>query len=191
MKVFNVYMTGVGGQGIGLLAELLARASDHAGLATKGCDTHGLAQRGGMVASHLRIGEGAHSPLVEAGRADLVVALERHEALRALRTMLVPGGTLLWYDASWQPLDVRLGKAPVVETDEVFVEAKARGCEARRVFLEDLDDPRRQNIALVAEIAAAGLMPGVGPSHFKAALGDLLDGKSLAENLLILEGAKG
>lgn len=186
---FNIYMTGVGGQGIGLLAELLARAAAQAGLPTKGCDTHGLAQRGGIVSSHLRLGSGAHSPLVEAGRADLVVALERCEALRALRTMLAPAGLLLWYDASWQPLDVRLGRARAVETEDVFAEAAARGVRARRVFREDLDDPRRQNMALVADIAGAGLIPGIGLEHYRAALADLLDGSALAKNLAVLEGA--
>ena len=80
---YDIYMTGVGGQGIGLLAEALARAVDRAGLSVRGCDTHGLAQRGGIVSSHLRIGASAHSPLVSPGRADLVIALEgqtcRHE----------------------------------------------------------------------------------------------------------------
>ncbi|HUX40201.1 MAG TPA: 2-oxoacid:acceptor oxidoreductase family protein [Rectinemataceae bacterium] len=185
--VYNIYMTGVGGQGIGLLSELLARAAAHAGLAVKGCDTHGLAQRGGIVSSHLRLGQGAHSPLVEAGSADLVVALERCEALRALRTMLAPSGVLLWYDASWQPLDVRLGKEGAVRTEEVFAEASAREVSARRVFKEDLEDPRQQNVALVADIARAGLIPGVGLEHYRAALADLLDGDALAKNIAVLE----
>ena len=185
---FNIYMTGVGGQGIGLQAELLARAAAQAGLPVKGCDTHGLAQRGGIVSSHLRLGQGAHSPLVEAGRADLVVALERCEALRALRAMLAPSGVLLWYDASWQPLEVRLGKARAVETEDVFAEAAARGVVARRVFREDLDDPRQQNMALVADIAGAGLIPGLGLEHYRTALADLLDGAALAKNIAVLEG---
>ncbi|MBW2538534.1 MAG: 2-oxoacid:acceptor oxidoreductase family protein, partial [Deltaproteobacteria bacterium] len=54
MNSFNVYMTGVGGQGIGLLSEILLRAADHAGHTVKGVDTHGLAQRGGIVVSSLR-----------------------------------------------------------------------------------------------------------------------------------------
>jgi len=186
-NTFNIYMTGVGGQGIGLLAELLARAVDHAGIAMKGCDTHGLAQRGGIVASHLRLGEGAHSPLVEPGTADLVVALERHEAIRGLRTMLSASGTLVWYDASWQPLPVRLRKAQPVEASEVLTEASGRGVAAVKVFLDGLDDPRKQNMVLAGELVARGLVPGVAMDHLRAALGDLLDGPALAENLALLE----
>ena len=57
MKAFNIYLIGVGGQGIGLLSEILLRAADHAGYEVKGVDTHGLAQRGGIVVSHLKFGE--------------------------------------------------------------------------------------------------------------------------------------
>ena len=107
---FDIFVIGVGGQGIGLLSEALIRAADHAGKTVRGVDTHGLAQRGGMVASHVRIGAGAHSPLVMAGQAEMVVALERHEALRGMNLYLQDGGTLVYYDAVWQPLDVRLKK---------------------------------------------------------------------------------
>jgi len=191
MGVFNIYMTGVGGQGIGLLAELLARAADLAGIPVKGCDTHGLAQRGGIVSSHLRLGAGAHSPLVEAGRADLVIALERHEALRALRSMLAPKGSLLWYDASWQPLEVRLGRASPVETEEIFTEAGARGASAHRVFVADLEDAREQNVALVAEAARLSLLPGLGREELSRALRDLLSGPALERNLALFEAKEG
>ena len=46
MQAFNIYLCGVGGQGIGLLSEILLRAADYAGYCAKAVDTHGLAQRG-------------------------------------------------------------------------------------------------------------------------------------------------
>jgi indolepyruvate ferredoxin oxidoreductase beta subunit len=98
---FNIYMTGVGGQGIGMLSEVLLRAADYAGYDVKAVDTHGLAQRGGMVVSHLRIGKQVYAPLVPKGEADMVVSLERHEAFQALIHMLKPGGVLIYYDAVW------------------------------------------------------------------------------------------
>lgn len=55
MKSYNVYMSGVGGQGIGLLSEVLLRAADYAGYRVKAVDTHGLAQRGGIVVSQVRM----------------------------------------------------------------------------------------------------------------------------------------
>ena len=64
MKPMNIYMAGVGGQGIGLLAEVLTRACVAAGYNVRGCDTHGLAHRGGVVVSHLRIGKDLLGPRV-------------------------------------------------------------------------------------------------------------------------------
>ena len=88
IKAFNIYLCGVGGQGIGMLSEILLRAADYAGHPVKGVDTHGLAQRGGIVISHLRLGPGVHSPLTLENGADLVIALEKHEALRGVQDAL-------------------------------------------------------------------------------------------------------
>jgi indolepyruvate ferredoxin oxidoreductase beta subunit len=135
--------------------------------------------------SHLRIGGPAHAPLLVDGAADLVVALERHEALRAARSMLRDGGMLVWYDAVWQPLGVRLGDVPEVSRADVEAEAGLRRAAAYRVLREDLEDVRMQNVAVLAEIARHGLVPGVGRPHFEAALADLLDGASLERNLAL------
>src|SRR5210317_1232203 len=109
MKSFNIYLCGVGGQGIGLLSEILLRGADHAGLQAKAVDTHGLAQRGGTVVSQLRLGETIHSPMIPGRKADLVVALERHEAMRGMDTALRDDGCLIYYNTVLQPLGVRLG----------------------------------------------------------------------------------
>jgi indolepyruvate ferredoxin oxidoreductase beta subunit len=96
MSLFNIYMCGVGGQGIGMLSEVLSRACLDAGHKITGCDTHGLAQRGGIVVSHLRLGDGARTPRVPDRSADLVIALERLEALRAADAMLTGNGTVIY-----------------------------------------------------------------------------------------------
>jgi indolepyruvate ferredoxin oxidoreductase beta subunit len=183
---FDIYVIGVGGQGIGLLSETLLRAADHAGQPVRGVDTHGLAQRGGMVASHVRIGAGAHSPLIMAGQADMVVALERHEAWRGMNLCLKDGGTLAYYDAVWQPLDVRLKKEAAVTSEAIGAACGARGIRAVRVFRDDLPDPLMQNMALLAEICRLDLVPGVGIVHCEAALNDLLEGAKLEKNLALL-----
>ena len=61
---FNIFLIGVGGQGIGLVSEVIARAADVAGIAVHGADTHGLAQRGGSVSSFIRLGDKAYSPMI-------------------------------------------------------------------------------------------------------------------------------
>lgn len=187
MERYDVFLIGVGGQGIGLLSEALLRAADAAGLAVRGVDTHGLAQRGGVVSSHLRIGASAHSPMVSRGRAQLVVALERHEALRGASEWAAPGGTLVYYDAEWQPLPVRLGQAQAIDAAAVAAECDRRGMTCARVFVEDLPDTRMQNVAVLAEIARRGLLPGVGRECYRQALSDLLSGPALEANLELFD----
>ena len=187
MKPFNVYLTGVGGQGIGLLSEILLRAGDHTGLPVKGVDTHGLAQRGGIVVSHLRFGEGVYSPLIPAGEADLVVALERHEALRGVNTALKDGGTLIYYDTVWQPLEVRLKKATPVDETIVAETCRKRNIREISVFRPELKESLMQNIVVLAHICRHGLIPIVTTAHYKTAMDDLMSGAMLAKNLALLE----
>jgi indolepyruvate ferredoxin oxidoreductase beta subunit len=184
---FNIYMTGVGGQGIGMLSEVLIRAVDHAGLAVRGVDTHGLAQRGGIVVSHLRIGTGAHSPLIPPHGAHLAAALERHEALRAAGEFLAEAGTLVYYDTVWQPLEVRLGSAREVTNAAIAAVCNDRGVNCLPVFREDLADVRMQNVVLLAVLAGRGLVPGLAPDHYRRAMGDLMAGGMLAANLALFD----
>jgi len=191
MKPFNIYLIGVGGQGIGLLSETLLRAADHAGLKVKGVDTHGLAQRGGIVVSRLRIGEGAHSPLIADGCADMVISLERNEALRGMNRALKDGGTLIYYDAVWQPLAVRLGEAEAVTDDMIRQEAGKRKIRVFKLFLEGLSDARMQNMVVLAEMARQRLIPGVHSDHFRQSLNDLMAGDMLDKNMALFEKVHG
>lgn len=183
MNEFNVYIIGVGGQGIGLLSEILLRAADHAGIHVKGVDTHGLAQRGGVVISQLRMGNRIHSPLIPGRKADLVVALERHEAFRGMKNALRYGGTLVFYDTVWQPLDVRLGNAPEIGETDLEQACLKRNIQKISVFMPQLKDPRMQNITVLASICANRLIPGIEASHYENAMEDLMTGKMLEANL--------
>jgi indolepyruvate ferredoxin oxidoreductase beta subunit len=61
------------------------------GLDVRGSETIGMAQRGGSVASHIRIGEGTSSPLISPGQADSILAFEPCEAARALPYLKTDG----------------------------------------------------------------------------------------------------
>ncbi len=185
MDRFNIYLVGVGGQGIGLLSEIVTRAIDHSGQRVIGADTHGLAQRGGMVSSHIRMGEKVHAALIGQNRADLCLSLERHEALRAMNDYLKDGATLIYYDAVWQPLGVRLGKEKETSNTLIAQEAKRRKITVLKVFDEDLSDSRMQNIVIAAEIAKQGLIPGVNRPDFIEAMNDLMQGEMLTANLAL------
>lgn len=184
MKSLNIFMTGVGGQGIGMLSEILVRAVDYAGYKFKGVDTHGLAQRGGVVVSQLRIGDNVYSPLIEKGDADIVIALERHEALRSGLKMLKKDGALVWYDTSWQPLPVRLGAENEIKTETLINNITADNI---RVFKEDLPDTRMQNIAVLSSIVQNKLIEGLTYEVCEKAMSDLMPEKMLKTNVDVLK----
>ena len=93
VDIFNMVVAGYGGQGVLTLAKILARAAFMAGFDVKQAELHGLSQRGGSLTCHIRFGEEVYSPLVCAGGADLIIALEAAEALRACK-FASPGKTV-------------------------------------------------------------------------------------------------
>jgi indolepyruvate ferredoxin oxidoreductase beta subunit len=91
----NIILAGVGGQGLLSLAAVIGEAARALGLDVKQAEVHGMAQRGGVVQSHLQYAERPlHSNLVRVGTADLILALEPMEALRYL-PYLSPTGALV------------------------------------------------------------------------------------------------
>jgi indolepyruvate ferredoxin oxidoreductase beta subunit len=179
----DIYIIGVGGQGIGLLSEAIIRAADYAGLPIRGTDTHGLAQRGGTVSSCVRLGSQAHSSLIQEHCSDMVIALERNEALRGLNSHLKDGGTLIYYDIQWQPLQVRLGKEALVKPENISTECLRRSIQEYRIIPTALSNPKMQNIALLASIAKYNCIPHITLSHYEEALKDLLEGNKLEKNI--------
>lgn len=81
-SIFNISLVGVGGQGILLTSDILARAAMHAGHDVKKSEIHGMSQRGGSVISQVRFGPRVHSPIIADGCSDVLVSFERMEALR-------------------------------------------------------------------------------------------------------------
>ena len=83
MNTVNIVLCGLGGQGILFMTKILAEYALKKGIPVLGAETHGMAQRGGSVVSHLRLGE-ARSSLVPAGKAGFLIALDPWEAYRSL-----------------------------------------------------------------------------------------------------------
>ncbi|MDR0555140.1 MAG: indolepyruvate oxidoreductase subunit beta [Treponema sp.] len=92
--ILNCLLTGVGGQGTVLLSRLIGGAALERGLEVRGSETIGMAQRGGSVVSHIRMGRNIASPLIPPGKADVIIAFEVAEAVRVL-PFLAPGGRML------------------------------------------------------------------------------------------------
>ena len=82
VKEFNILISGVGGQGVILMSELLGNAAVSDGLEVRGSEVLGMAVRGGPVVSIIRLGSEVYGPLIPTGKCDVVAALEPTEALR-------------------------------------------------------------------------------------------------------------
>lgn len=92
--MLNVLIAGVGGQGSVLAAKILAQAATEKGWQVRTAETIGMAQRGGNVLSHVRmgnLGEEVFAPLVPKGQADCLIALEPGEGLRAFEYLAADG----------------------------------------------------------------------------------------------------
>jgi indolepyruvate ferredoxin oxidoreductase beta subunit len=113
MKTTNVSLVGVGGQGILLTAELLARTAAISGLDVKKSEIHGMAQRGGSVVSSVRFGDKVYSPIIPEGASDVLVAFDRLESLRWAH-VLAPEGKVLLNKLDLTPITVTSGQQPPV-----------------------------------------------------------------------------
>ena len=113
-KITNIYMVGVGGQGIIRASDILCEVAMRSGFDVKKSEVHGMAQRGGSVTSHVRYGEKVYSPLSAKGDVDILVAFERLEVLRSL-DYLRPGGRVIMSEQELYPPSVNLGEADYPE----------------------------------------------------------------------------
>ena len=126
MKTMNVSLVGVGGQGILLTSDILAKTAALAGLDVKKSEIHGMAQRGGSVISQVRFGEKVYSPIITDGTSDLLVSFERLESLR-WRHLLAPHGKVLINDMNMTPMTVSSGQQPAVTDLDARLKAEYPG----------------------------------------------------------------
>lgn len=94
MNVFNILISGVGGQGVLLTSKIIAEAALLSGLDVKQSEVHGMAQRGGSVLSQVRFGEKVFSPIVSEGEADLLIGFEPLETARYLHFLRNDGAVI-------------------------------------------------------------------------------------------------
>ena len=103
----NIMLAGVGGQGTVLASKLIAQSAMNHGQNARTAETIGMAQRGGCVVSHVRIGEELHSPMIPQGSADLLIGFEPAEAVRCL-PYLREGGTVVVSSKAIKPVTASL-----------------------------------------------------------------------------------
>ena len=154
-KNTSVLIVGVGGQGILLAGKILSEGLLTFGYDVKMSEIHGMAQRGGSVSSHIRYGEKVFSPVIDRGRADLIVAFEKVEALRWL-PWLSPEGTLLVNNEEIYSMPVILGRQAYPDRlEEVLPSLVSSGkvLEASKIARE-AGEPRSANMVLLGAAVA-------------------------------------
>lgn len=110
MNNTNILITGVGGQGTILAGKIISAVALAENLDVKTAETHGMAQRGGSVVTHIRYGTKVYSPLIPRGDAGILLAFERLEGLRWL-PYLDHKGTAIINTQVLHPLPVLTGQA--------------------------------------------------------------------------------
>lgn len=93
--MINCLLAGVGGQGTVLASKLLAGCALNKGIMVHTAETIGMAQRGGCVVSHVRIGDHAYSPLIPHNSADVLIGFEPAEAVRSLNYLKKDGTAIV------------------------------------------------------------------------------------------------
>lgn len=155
----NILITSIGGQGGIVLARILAHAALDEGLDVRVGETLGMAQRGGSVQSHVRIGGDVHGSLIPRGRCDVLLSLEPSEAVRAPE-YLSPGTRVILSTAPVYPIPVLLKEAAYPELSKVTSALERIGCRVYRVDARELalsvDAPASLNIVILGAYAALG-----------------------------------
>lgn len=175
----NVLLTGVGGQGTVLAAKVLAQAAQAKGWQVRTAETIGMAQRGGSVVSHVRMGDNGEeviAPLVAKGTADMIIAFEPAEAARVL-PYLAPDGVMVSATTSIQPITAALSTEPyLAEATIASLGGRLNGsaeAPARFVLVDDeavlsqVGNRKALNTVLLAFALKTG--------HLPLSLGDLRD----------------
>lgn len=90
----DIVFAGVGGQGIVVVSDIFCEAALIDGFDVAKAEVHGMAQRGGSVVAHVRVGDKVQAPLIERGKADIVLGFEVLETARAM-PMLKDNGTVI------------------------------------------------------------------------------------------------
>jgi len=114
MEALNIMIVGVGGQGTLLASRVLGNVALKKSYDVKVSEVHGMSQRGGSVVTYVRLGEKIHSPLIEKGEADIILAFEQLEALRWIE-YLKENGKILINTQKIDPMPVIAGKAKYPE----------------------------------------------------------------------------
>lgn len=179
----NCLLCGVGGQGVVLASRLIAYAAMERGEFARTAETIGMAQRGGSVVSHVRIGKNIYSPQIPFKKADVLIAFEPGEAVRCI-SYLKEGGVVVTNKRIVKPVTSSLG-GTVYNGNEMLAYLKRR---AGKLIVIDGDRICRRtgtlkvlNVALLGAAAASGAL-GITADEMLAAVKNNVKEKFISIN---------
>jgi indolepyruvate ferredoxin oxidoreductase, beta subunit len=159
MNPYNIYISGVGGQGIIKTSVIMGEAAMKSDLSVVVGEIHGMSQRGGVVSTQMKIGD-SRSPIIEEGKADLLLAFEPLEALRAVN-MINKDSYVVTNTSSIYPFNIRQSKHPYPELSTLLDEL---GAHANKVIALDADGIAKEAGHILAVnmvmLGAAVAVPG-------------------------------
>ncbi len=159
MSTTNIMIVGVGGQGTLLASRILGNAVIRQGHDVKVSEVHGMSQRGGSVVTYVKYGEKVHSPIIDKGEADIILAFELLEAYRAL-PWLKKGGKIIVNDQKINPMPVITGAASYPEhiLEKMNKEVDVTALDALSMALE-AGNAKAANVVLIGVMAKNTAIP--------------------------------
>lgn len=187
--MINCLLCGVGGQGTVLASKLITQAAINKGLSARTAETIGMAQRGGCVVSHVRIGENIKAPMIPMGEADMIIAFEPGEAVRCL-SYLKRGGTVIVNTKPVMPVTATLGMH--YDNREMIDYLKEQDCNLIVVDGEEkcneLNNTKVLNVVLLGAAASTGKL-GISLEDLENAISKKLNPKFIELNRKALYSA--
>lgn len=184
MDKLNILIVGVGGQGTLLASRVLGNVALKMNFDVKVSEVHGMSQRGGSVVTYVKFGKKVYSPLIEKGEADLIMAFEKLEALRAI-DHLRKDGKMIINEQQIDPMPVIVGKAKYPENiiDTLQKEHRIYSLDALKIA-QDCGNQKAVNIVLLGVMAR---LAGIDKSIFIEAINEVVPAKVLDVNLKAFE----
>ncbi len=184
----NILLCGVGGQGIVLASKLIAQAAMENSLPVMSAETIGMAQKGGSVFSHVRIGSDLSTPMIPKGGADVIIGFEPAEAVRML-PYLKKDGTVIVNSCPTKPVTAMLsassytGKEMLAYLKKNVERLTVVDCERAASEIGSL---KVVNMILLGAAAATGELP-ISMADIKTCLAKRLKPQLLEMNYKALE----
>ena len=184
----NIVVVGVGGQGALTTSGIIARAAMKAGLNVVTAETHGMAQRGGSVEVHVRIGD-VKAPLIPEGGADVMIALEPVEALRYAK-FLNKNSLVILNTRKIIPPSVTAGAGKYPEVDEIVGEL--RKITPRIIAVNASEIAEKAGSVLATNVVVVGMLFGYysmpfSIEHVENAIRETMKSKIVDLNLKALK----